>query len=198
MTNTLAPVNAMKFHIIEVRKGTYISGITRGGTYLTTRLRTEAARIKPQSLQHVLRPLQIAALKSKQKPIAHGVNYAPAGTIVGGKTAVFFYAACEPEKQSDRIAIRLFHGFKSEADREKHVSNGGGWGEDGPVLGPFDGFHVTYNSHFRGVRDGEQILELPTSKDGGCFLYNGMEYGDWSVIAWPHAEQHFQNEIEIV
>jgi hypothetical protein len=73
------------------------------------------------------------------------------------------------------LYIRLFHG---RTDPKQEMDD---WGSDGPILGPYQYAHTTYNCHLK--------LGKP---DGGCdelyivapdlLFYDGVYYGDWSVF----------------
>ena len=79
------------------------------------------------------------------------------------------------------ILIDLYHGrFDPNEDLE-------GWGFNGPVLGPFPFYHVTYNSTAH-TGDNNMIIagkeeEIPYwDKEDLIFLY-GSYYGDMSIIS---------------
>ena len=78
------------------------------------------------------------------------------------------------------VYIELLHGRKIIG---KSMPD---WGMDGPVLGPFDWVHTTYASHIRGGRDVECVIEFFLVK--GLILYDGIYYGDWSVISHETVE----------
>ena len=67
------------------------------------------------------------------------------------------------------LYLRLFHG---RVNPNQDMNN---WGSDGPILGPYNYVHTTYNSF---VRLGRQ--------DGICdelrIYYDCVYYGDWSVF----------------
>ena len=85
------------------------------------------------------------------------------------------------------VYLRLFHGRKEPRDVLMD------WGADGPIVGPFDGFHVTYMDIMRFVVDGDIALVVTRDiqehgKAGDLFAFRGMYYGDWTVIDASHAE----------
>ncbi len=66
----------------------------------------------------------------------------------------------------------LWHGH-SHPDEELD-----GWGEDGPVFGPFPFFHVTYQCDIKfHVSDG-YVLQIVED----FVYYDGVFYGDWSFV----------------
>ncbi|MBI1315020.1 hypothetical protein GC176_27330 [bacterium] len=71
--------------------------------------------------------------------------------------------------------LKLFHGRASPDEKLE------GWGEDGPIFGPYPFFHTVYGSEI--TFDAEQAHTLPII-DGFVF-YDGMFYGDWSVYDGP-------------
>lgn len=71
--------------------------------------------------------------------------------------------------------LHLFHGRTSPAQELDD------WGADGPVL-KIEGFHVTYLSTYRiGVPGENDWEDLHFVED--LLYYNGMYYGDWSILA---------------
>ena len=73
----------------------------------------------------------------------------------------------------DGVYLRLFHG---RADNDEELD---GWGRDGPVIGPFDGFHVTYWDTMRFICGGE--IAMMVVQDEGLFHFQGVWYGDWVI-----------------
>jgi hypothetical protein len=74
------------------------------------------------------------------------------------------------------VYVYLFHGRRSiEEDMDD-------WGESGPTFGPFPYFHVTYA--FECKCDDDVIFNVV--KD--CIYYDGMYYGDWSVVSHTSLE----------
>ena len=86
------------------------------------------------------------------------------------------------------VAIRLFHG-RNSVDQELED-----WGEDGPVLGPFDGIHTTYHHHIRPVVKGDSDGDLEIVED--MMYYDGMYYGDWAIMSWDMAQKDFPNSLQ--
>ena len=85
------------------------------------------------------------------------------------------------------VGIRLYHGRK---DPNQQMDD---WGENGPVLGPFDGVHSTYLYHIRPVVDGECDGELEVFED--MYYYDGMYYGDMVVLSWDLAQKDHATEL---
>ncbi len=86
------------------------------------------------------------------------------------------------------IYFQLFHG---RTDPNQSLDD---WGEQGPVFGPFDWYHVTYLHHIRaGTNDGKKLAEIFYVGDSDLVYYNGMYYGDLSVFG----EEIFQASKEL-
>lgn len=77
------------------------------------------------------------------------------------------------------IYLHLFHGRK---DPSQDMDD---WGAEGPLLGPFHGFQVTYKSHMKLIKDSDLIMELSFFED--MVYYDGMYYGDFTVIGEENA-----------
>ena len=78
------------------------------------------------------------------------------------------------------IFIHLYHGRK---DPEQQMED---WGEDGPVIGPFDWFHGTYFSTFNfGTTKDGALWWLGDNKGfpEGLIYYDGMYYGDFEIVS---------------
>ena len=77
-----------------------------------------------------------------------------------------------------KLYLRLFHG-RNEPNQQLED-----WGEDGPIFGPLQWFHVTYNSHYRfaleGNETGDTDGEFRFYRD--LLYYNEKYYGDWSLF----------------
>lgn len=71
--------------------------------------------------------------------------------------------------------LKLFHG------RDSPDTELSGWGEDGPIFGPFPYFHTTYGVEIK--FDEDECHVLPIVEE--LVYYDGMFYGDWSVIDGP-------------
>lgn len=74
---------------------------------------------------------------------------------------------------TDGVFIELFHGRRRPGEDMED------WGEPGPVIGPFRYAHVTYASVIH-VRIDDEDFDLDFDDD--CLRYDGMLYGDFSVI----------------
>lgn len=87
------------------------------------------------------------------------------------------------------LAIKLFHG------RQRPDEDLDRWGSDGPFL-KIDSLHCTYFSTFRiGLRDHDEAWLEPWihgKQDGilvdGLFHYDGVFYGDWTLLAVPETD----------
>jgi hypothetical protein len=71
------------------------------------------------------------------------------------------------------LAIHLFHG-RTNPDQDLND-----WGLNGPTLGPFHSFYVTYLSTFRIITGEEEAGEF--SVIDGMIYYDGVYYGDWTI-----------------
>lgn len=92
------------------------------------------------------------------------------------------------------VYLCLFHGYRSQLDRWRGTQIKEEKGVDGPMIGPLEYVHTSYAQdvkyafadHFfeatqRYGLDDEGQLEMVED----CLLYNGIEYGDWSVSYFP-------------
>jgi hypothetical protein len=86
------------------------------------------------------------------------------------------------------VGIRLFHGRRNPKEELED------WGEDGPVLGPFDGIHSTYLHHIRPVVQGDSEVDLEIVED--MLYYDGVYYGDWTVLSWDLAQKEYGNILQ--
>lgn len=103
----------------------------------------------------------------------------------------------EPATQTDLqpgMYLCLFHGFHNEIDRKRYNMNDMGFGVDGPMIGPFHFVHTTYAQHVKyafseGFFDYKNRYGLEKEGDfemaDDCLVYNGVQYGDWSVTNYP-------------
>ena len=71
--------------------------------------------------------------------------------------------------------LKLFHGRASPEEKLD------GWGEEGPIFGPYAFFHTVYGSEI--TFDAEQAHTLPIIDD--FVFYDEVFYGDWSVYDGP-------------
>jgi hypothetical protein len=83
------------------------------------------------------------------------------------------------------VYIKLFHG---RTDPKQEMDS---WGSAGPVFGPFDWVHVTYNTEIKLGHGSDSDIELEF--DGDLVYYDGIWYGDWSVFG----EDVYQNSTEL-
>lgn len=73
------------------------------------------------------------------------------------------------------LYIHLFHG---RADPDATMT---GWGEEGPLLGPFEWVQVTYFQTVRcGLADGNEVW---LTRYDDMVFYDGMYYGDFDVLS---------------
>lgn len=73
------------------------------------------------------------------------------------------------------VYLELFHGRRKKKEKLQD------WGEDGPILGPFEYVHTTYGCHVHcGDKDNDNIDLMIHD---GMVYYGGMYYGDWSVFS---------------
>jgi hypothetical protein len=73
------------------------------------------------------------------------------------------------------VWIEMFHG-RLEPDEE--MSD---WGFQGPVVGPFDWIHTTYDVDMRGGRNSDdKVVDFPIRN--GLLLWEDKWYGDWSIF----------------
>ena len=73
------------------------------------------------------------------------------------------------------LYIRLFHG---RSDPAQDLDD---WGTDGPVFGPYDFVHTTYSWRIMLGNQDKTCDELNTFEE--MLFYDGMYYGDWSVMS---------------
>lgn len=85
----------------------------------------------------------------------------------------------------DGLYLGLYHGFKDDEARQAKDD----WGDNGPVIGPLQYFHTTYACDFKygfkDARDAEKYgipFEGHFTINGDCLVFDGMEYGDWTVF----------------
>ena len=84
------------------------------------------------------------------------------------------------------LYLRLYHGFKTQEER----SEAGGWGADGPDIGPLKWVHGAYMSTINiefidretaasyGIMDDvDCFLDI----EDGCIVWDGIQYGDFEV-----------------
>lgn len=92
----------------------------------------------------------------------------------------------DEKKVPKGLYLGLFHGFKNQKEREKTDD----WGEQGALIGPLEYVHTTYSYHIKFNFESESDAkkygftdrrgDLPVKED--CILFDGMEYGDWTVF----------------
>lgn len=80
------------------------------------------------------------------------------------------------DQKTSAVYIELFHGRKYPSNDLNE------WGGQGPVLGPLRHFHVTYGMHRIITEEEDWIGDLFFEPDG-CVYYDGMWYGDYSIIS---------------
>ena len=80
--------------------------------------------------------------------------------------------------------LELFHG------RNYTNQQMDDWGFEGPVIGPFDTAHVTYNTHIKLWREAEgTTYEVVFRED--MIEYDGKFYGDWVFL--PNCPKEFKD-----
>lgn len=77
-----------------------------------------------------------------------------------------------PDLTKTGVYLHLFHG---RAEPDQSLDD---WGEQGPILGPFEYAHVTYGEEINLGDDGESLKLV-----GGLVYYGEVYYGDFSVIS---------------
>lgn len=75
------------------------------------------------------------------------------------------------------VYIRLFHG------RINLCQDMNDWGSDGPIFGPYEFAHTTYQSSLRLGRSDGNCVELHICGPD-LIYYNGVYYGDWSIFCF--------------
>jgi hypothetical protein len=85
------------------------------------------------------------------------------------------YEGIDVEKTKNSLCLELFHGRESP-DRQLHD-----WGLQGPILGPFQVIHVTYNATIRILFENDDEFMLNFVDD--LVYYDGVFYGDWMTCA---------------
>lgn len=76
------------------------------------------------------------------------------------------------------IYIHLFHGRENPEEEMED------WGDDGPVLGPFDWLHVTYLCTFALGCVKDVVWDLETAAHcEGLVYYDGVYYGDFDIVS---------------
>jgi hypothetical protein len=91
------------------------------------------------------------------------------------------------------IYIDLFHGPHHP---EEQLDD---WGFQGPILGPFPFFHMTYGNDIKiGDTDGivvaSVLLELPAQDKNGFIVFLGSHYGDISIFS----EETLKESLELI
>ena len=78
------------------------------------------------------------------------------------------------------IYIQLFHGHHT-ADEQLED-----WGFEGPLLGPFPWYHITYGCDVKLGDDpiivGGEEIEFPVHDSNGFIPFLGAFYGDMSIV----------------
>jgi hypothetical protein len=98
------------------------------------------------------------------------------------------YNSDDMKNLPEGLYLGLFHGCMNE-DERKEIDD---WGESGALIGPVEYVQTTYGSHIKmkfvnsedskkyGLPD-EVIDEIGINTEG-CVIFDGMEYGDWTVF----------------
>lgn len=98
----------------------------------------------------------------------------------------------DKEKALPGLYIGLFHGFKSEEDRQ----TAGNWGEYGPLIGPLVYMHTTYADDIKlkfVTQEAASVYGMNVEDNlcvdkNDCIPFKGIQYGDWSVFTLPLIE----------
>lgn len=77
-----------------------------------------------------------------------------------------------PDLTKTGVYLHLFHGC---AEPDQSLED---WGEQGPVLGPFEFAHVTYGEEINLDDEGASLKLV-----GGLVYYGRVYYGDFSVVS---------------
>jgi len=90
------------------------------------------------------------------------------------------------------VYLELFHG---RTDPDVDMDD---WGTEGPVLGPLRFVHGTYQSDVKLAPENppdpqDEIIFLSYVDD--MIYYDGVYYGDWSVISAELAEKEFRHRL---
>lgn len=83
--------------------------------------------------------------------------------------------------------LRLFHGRK---DPDQSMDD---WGENGPYIGPLDGFGWTYGNLRVFDKHGDDFEFLSKKMHDDMILHDGMYYGDIEFIyvsGWEEAVEY--------
>lgn len=76
------------------------------------------------------------------------------------------------------VYLHLFHGRDTDEEDMEDM------GYDGPTLGPFPFVHTTYGND---LKIGDEAMSFIKVSPGGCIMWEGKFYGDWSVHTIPPA-----------
>lgn len=94
------------------------------------------------------------------------------------------------------IIVQLFHG-RNHPDDEPHD-----WGFEGPVLGPYEWFHMTYGDTIHLGEDmAIKLPALPNEIDFPPFDNNGLVnifgslYGDMSIISLDSSNEYLKEKL---
>lgn len=79
------------------------------------------------------------------------------------------------------VYLHLLHG---RTDPEQDMD---GFGDPGPIVGPFTTIQTTYLHEIRGVTDGEAVWAVKVHDD--MIHFRSRYYGDWCVIAHGEAKR---------
>ncbi len=71
--------------------------------------------------------------------------------------------------------VNLFHGRKTPTEQVED------WGENGPILGPFESVGIVYGGSLKMASDrgGIWFIDLV----GDCYYYDGQFYGDIEIMS---------------
>jgi len=73
------------------------------------------------------------------------------------------------------VFIHLLHG------RDDPKQDMREWGFVGPILGPFEAVHFTYEEHIRCIADAETGAEIELGFHDDMLVHDGKFYGDFEI-----------------
>lgn len=85
--------------------------------------------------------------------------------------------------EGNGVYVHLFHGRR---DPDQDMDD---WGEDGPLIGPFQGVHTTYRDEIKGIIEGEAEWYASRAPGDDMIYFRGVWYGDWTVVGHDEARE---------
>lgn len=117
-----------------------------------------------------------------------GLEFSPVGSV--GTYNEDDEKLREDVARREHLFLGLFHGrVTPDEDCFETMPQNGGWGRNGPILGPLKWCHFTYMTPklawWRG--DTESVdSDLELWIDHGMIVLNGIYYGDWTLFVPKH------------